>query len=122
MLVSQDPAPHRGADAGVRVVGKIVSEMEGFKRPVILAFTHPWMLQDPVYYPTPGAVCLAGGGGCPGYGQSTGGVHDWAGWDVPVFSQVLVLGERLLAPWFLLPQVSFLEAGGSGSTLSWEAR
>lgn len=31
MPVSQDPAPHRGADAGVRVVVKIISEMEGFK-------------------------------------------------------------------------------------------
>lgn len=121
MPVSQDPAPHRGADAGVRVVGKIVSEMEGLKRPVILAFTAPWMWQDPVHYPTSGAVCLAGGGGCPGCGQSIRGVHDWAGWDAQVFSQVLVLGERLLAPWFLLSQVSFLEAGGSGPTLSWEA-
>lgn len=51
-------------------MGKIVSEMEGFKRPIVLAFTPLWMWQDPVHYPAPGAVCLAGSGGCPGCGQS----------------------------------------------------
>lgn len=42
-------------------------------------------------------------------GNQSGGAHHWAGWDALVFSQVLVLGEGLLAPWFL-PQVGFLEA------------
>lgn len=77
----QDPAPHKGAD-GVRA-GKIVSKMEGFKRPIILAFTPPWMWQDPVHYPAPGLSAWLVVGVVLAVGNQSGGVHDWAGLGCP---------------------------------------